>query len=124
MIKFDKEKCEIVVTECFSWSNTVLPLIKAAKEYYGELYEDEELPDGVDASDVEEFLNWNAEEDEATPTFESTKEDIMEAISESMNNAEWGDCFNSEDAVRDALADWISDEFSFDFDKAAFPDYE
>jgi hypothetical protein len=124
MIKYDPEKDEIQVVETLSFKGTVLPLIKEAKEHYGERYEEEDLPEGCEAEDVENFLNWDPETGK-TPLYEADRADLMQQLADAMNEAEWESGFNVEYSIRQALAEWITEEFGFECDPyTAFSDFE
>jgi len=113
MIKFDENTNEIQVIETFSW-DTVKHLIECAKEHYSDLYENDELSQ-EDAEKIEKFLNWDPETGE-TPLFGEKKKDLMQHLADEMMNDEWNDFFNAESSIRNALAEWLSDEFGVDME--------
>ena len=120
MIKFDEKTNEIQVIETFSW-DIVKHLIDCAKEHYADLYENDELSQ-KDAEKIEQFLNWDPETDE-TPLFGERRKDLMQHLADEMTNDEWNDFFNAESSIRNALAEWLSDEFDVDMEACEiFPD--
>jgi hypothetical protein len=120
MIKFDEETNEIQVIESFSWE-TVKHFIECAKDHFKDMYENDDLPQ-EDAEKIEVFLNWDPEKDK-TPVFGADKKDLLRHLTDEMTNDEWSDFFNADSSIRNALAEWLSEEFGYDMEACEiFPD--
>ena len=120
MIKYNADTNEIQVIEVFSWDG-IIGLINDAKEYYKDLYENDELPP-EDVENIKKFLDWDPNKDE-TPLFGNAKTDLMQYLTDEMTNDEWSDLFNAESSIRNALAEWLTGEFDVEMEACEiFPD--
>ena len=111
MITFDKNTNKISLMQSFDLDDA-LWLIEKAKEHMKDV-----LDSGTETEDVakriQSFLDWDPKT-EATPCYEGTKEDMMQHIADEMSNDEWNEYFDPNSAFRNALADWLSDEFDYE----------